>query len=144
MALYVKRAASIFGSKVTLVYVCDPSSNNSLGLYVRTPTEVTEEHVAVAQEKLASFPGIRLSINNLPENCVLGRIGIAIAEVVRDESFDLVIMPTHASRFRRMLFGSTTAKLLHDSEAPVLTVENVEAKVPKPLDHRVEGLRLES
>jgi nucleotide-binding universal stress UspA family protein len=45
-------------------------------------------------------------------------------------------MPTHAGRFRRMLLGSTTAKVLIDADCLVLTSEHAETMVPKPLETR--------
>jgi hypothetical protein len=59
-----------------------------------------------------------------------------IATVARSDGFDLIIMPTHASRFRRMLLGSTTAKVLDDAACPVLTTEHAEVIAPRPLEHR--------
>ena len=47
------------------------------------------------------------------------------------------MMPTHAGRFRRMLLGSTTAKVLDDADCPVWTAEHAETKTPRSLDHRV-------
>jgi len=45
-------------------------------------------------------------------------------------------MPTHAGRFRRMLLGSTTAKVLNDADCPVITTEHAEPRNPRPLEHR--------
>jgi nucleotide-binding universal stress UspA family protein len=48
----------------------------------------------------------------------------------------MIIMPTHAGRFRQMLLGSTTAKVLNDADCPVLTSMHAETIAPKPLEHR--------
>src|SRR6516164_9877210 len=45
-------------------------------------------------------------------------------------------MPTHAGSFRRMLLGSTTAKVLNDADCPVLTTQHAQAVVPRPMEHR--------
>jgi nucleotide-binding universal stress UspA family protein len=45
-------------------------------------------------------------------------------------------MPTHAGTFRRTLLGSTTAKVLNDTNCPVLTSRHAETIEPRPLDHR--------
>jgi hypothetical protein len=37
MASYVKRAAKLFGAKVSLIHVFDPASYNAFELYVRQP-----------------------------------------------------------------------------------------------------------
>jgi nucleotide-binding universal stress UspA family protein len=59
-----------------------------------------------------------------------------IAETARTGGFDLIIMPTHAGRFRRMLLGSTTAKVLNDADCPVMTTEHAEIIAPRSLEHR--------
>ena len=45
-------------------------------------------------------------------------------------------MPTHAGTFRRMLIGSTTAKVLNDADSPVLTSRHAETIAPRPSEHR--------
>ena len=55
MAPYVKRAADLFGSRVTLVHVCDLASHNAFEIYVRSPSEVAEEHRSIARQELDSF-----------------------------------------------------------------------------------------
>jgi nucleotide-binding universal stress UspA family protein len=52
------------------------------------------------------------------------------------DGFDLIIMPTHAGAFRRMLLGSTTAKVLNDVGCPVITSEHAESIAPRPIAHR--------
>jgi nucleotide-binding universal stress UspA family protein len=45
-----------------------------------------------------------------------------IAEFAEKEKVDLIMMPTHGyGRFRRLLLGSVTAKVLHDVNCPVWT-----------------------
>jgi nucleotide-binding universal stress UspA family protein len=45
-----------------------------------------------------------------------------IDRTVRDEGIDLVMMPTHGKgRFRRLLLGSVTSKVLHDLSCAVWT-----------------------
>jgi nucleotide-binding universal stress UspA family protein len=55
MAAYVKRAATLFGAKVSLVHVFDPSSYNAFELYVRPASELAEEHEGIARDRLNSF-----------------------------------------------------------------------------------------
>ena len=45
-------------------------------------------------------------------------------------------MPTPAGTFRRMLLGSTTAKVLNDADCPVATSAHAQTIVPRPLEHR--------
>lgn len=46
-------------------------------------------------------------------------------------------MPTHAGdRFRKMLLGSTTAKVLNESVCPVLTSAHCETVSPRGTQHK--------
>ena len=44
MAADVKRAAGLFGARVTLVHVFDLTGHNGFELYVRLLSEIAEEH----------------------------------------------------------------------------------------------------
>jgi nucleotide-binding universal stress UspA family protein len=56
-----------------------------------------------------------------------GDPAVAIVELARSEGMDLIIMPTHVyGRFRRLILGWTTAKLLHDADCAVLTGVHIE------------------
>jgi len=136
MASYVKRAADLFGSQVTLVHVCDLDSNNGFELYVRTLQEVEEDHRSVAQQKLDSFLASEFPPATCPRVLRAGEAAEQIAEAARTEGFDLIVMPTHAGRFRRMLLGSTTAKVLDEADCPVLTTAHAETTDLRPLEHR--------
>ena len=137
MAPYVKRAADMFGAQVSLVHVCDLVSHNGFELYVRPLQGIAEEHWCIGEEKLRSF----LASEFPPAKCTRilrsGEAAAQIAEIARAGEFDLIVMPTHAGRFRRMLLGSTTAKVLDDAGAMVMTTEHTETKFPRPLEHRV-------
>jgi len=137
MAPYVKRAAAMFGSRVTLVHVCDLASHNGFELLVRAPLEIAEEHLRIAEEKFNSFLASDFPAATCQRILRAGEAAAEIAEVARADGFDLIIMPTHAGRFRRMLLGATTAKVLNDAECPVMTTEHAEELVPRPLEHRV-------
>ena len=65
-----------------------------------------------------------------------GDAATRIAQLARTDSFDLIIMPTHASVFRRTLLGSTTANVLNDADCPVLTTQHAEIISPRRLEHR--------
>jgi nucleotide-binding universal stress UspA family protein len=136
MAAYVKRAASLFGARVSLIHVVDPASYNGLELYARSPYEIEEEHLSVGRERLDSFLTSDFSTSDCPRILASGDAASQIAKVAREGRFDLIIMPTHAGIFRRMLLGSTTAKVLNDADCPVLTSRHAEIIAPKPLDHR--------
>jgi nucleotide-binding universal stress UspA family protein len=137
MAPYVKRAADLFGSRVTLVHVCDLASHSGFELYVRGPQEISEEHKSIAWDKLQSFLRSDFPLATCPRVLRSGEAAEQIVEIARTCGFDLIMMPTHGGRFRQMLLGSTTAKVLNDADCPVLTTEHAESETPRPLEHRV-------
>ncbi len=136
MAAYVKRAGEIFGAEVSLVHVCDLSSHNGFELYARTSEEIAEDRWNVAKTKLEFF----LKSVFPPARCrrilLTGDAGAGIAEAARASKCDLIMMPTHAGRFRRMLLGSTTAKVLEHADCPVLTTQHAATAAPRSLEHR--------
>jgi len=136
MSAFVKRAAAMFGSEVTLLHVCDLSSCNGFELYVRPLQEIEREHRSIAQRKLDSFLESEFPPAECPRILREGEAAAEIAEVARTGEFDLIVMPTHAGRFRYMLLGSTTAKVLNDAECPVMTTSHAETITPRPLGHR--------
>ena len=136
MAAYVKRAAAMFGSQVTLVHVCDLASRNGFELYLRPPQEIAEEHWSIARTKLDSFLESEFRVDECPRILRSGEAAAEIADVARTGKFDLIVMPTHAGRFRQMLLGSTTAKVLNDSDCMVMTTRHSETIMPSPLEHR--------
>ena len=148
MAAYVKRAAAIFGAKVTIVHVCDLSSHNAFELYVRPVDDIAEEHWRLARSKLELFLKSEFPAEECPRILLAGDAASVIAETGKKSKFDLIMMPTHAGRFRRMLLGSTTAKVLNDADCPVLTMQHASTIAPRPLEHRkwvcAIGLSLDS
>ena len=113
----------MFQSEVTLVHICDPESHNGFEMYVRcSPTEIAEEQAA--RRNLDSFLAAEFPPGATQRILLSGDAATQIAEVARTGKFDLIVMPTHSGRFRRMLLGSTTAKVLNDAACPVLTTEH--------------------
>jgi nucleotide-binding universal stress UspA family protein len=135
MTPYVKKAAVLFGARVSLIHVFDPGSHSGFELYVRRSVEIAEEHQEIARNRLNSFLQAEFPVSENPRILVAGDAAAQIAEVARN-GFDLIIMPTHTGTFRRMLLGSTTAKVLNDADCPVLTSTHAETIAPRPLAHR--------
>jgi universal stress protein A len=139
MSPYVRRAANLFGAIVSLVHVVDPASFDvfeAYELYQRPMSEVSEEHKIVARQKLDSFLKEEFPLVECPRILDSGDPGTRISEIARDGKFDLIIIPTHAGRFRHMSLGSTAAKVLNDAPCPVLTSKHAETIAPRPLEHR--------
>ena len=136
MAAYVKRAAAMFGAKVTLVHVFDLYGHESFQLYVRPLSEVVEEQQNLAREKLNSFLKSELPLTESARILLSGDAAKQIVQLAKRDKFDLIIMPTHAGFFRRNLLGSTTAKVLNDADCLVLTTQHAETISPRRLEHR--------
>jgi len=136
MAAFVKRGASIFGARVTLVHVFDLYGHHPSQLYVRPPSEVAEEQQILARQKLDAFLKSEFPVGECPRILLSGDAATQIAQLARTDRFDLIIMPTHAGVFRRTLLGSTTAKVLNDTDCPVLTTQHAETISPRQLEHR--------
>jgi nucleotide-binding universal stress UspA family protein len=136
MAAYVKRSAAIFSAKVTLVHVFDLYSHDALQLYVRSLSEVAEEQQNLARDKLDSFLKSEFPLGECPRILLSGVAATQITQLARTNGFDLIIMPTHAGLFRRMLLGSTTARVLNEADCPVLTTQQAETISPRRLEHR--------
>jgi nucleotide-binding universal stress UspA family protein len=136
MAPYVKRAADIFGAQLTLVHVFELMGRDGFELAVRPPSEVTEDHKILVRGKLDSFLATELPSERCSRMLSPGDAATQITQVARAGEFDLIVMPTHAGLFRRMLLGSTTAKVLDDADCPVLTSQHAQTIAPRPLEHR--------
>ena len=138
MAPHVRRAAAITSAKVTVLYVLEPyvSSASGFELLTRPLREVEEDRACVARAKLFPYLLSELPLDDSPRLLVAGEAAARIAEIARGRGFDLIVMPTHAGVFRRMLLGSTTAKVLNDADCPVLTMEHAETISPRSLEHR--------
>ncbi|HXN18825.1 MAG TPA: universal stress protein [Candidatus Binatus sp.] len=136
MAGYVGRAATIFGARVALLHVAHLASHDAFEIVVRPVPEIEEEHRSLAQERLNAFLQAEFPATESERFLAFGDAADEITHMANAGAFDLIIMLTHAGRFRRMLLGSTTAKVLIDADCPLLTSEHAEAMVPKPLENR--------
>jgi nucleotide-binding universal stress UspA family protein len=135
MGAYVKRAATVTGAKVTLIHVIDPATFNALEMYMRSPLDVTDDHVAAAQYRLEGFLRAEFPPSGAARIVAVGDPAREIAAAARN-GFDLIMMPTHSGIFRRMLLGSTTAKVMNDADCPVETSRHAETIAPRPVEHR--------
>jgi nucleotide-binding universal stress UspA family protein len=138
MAPFVNRAAAITSAKVTLLHVLEPSISPASGfeLLARPLPEAEADRKNVACDRLESYHSSEFPVHDNHRLVVAGEAAGQIAEVARQGGFDLLAMPTHAGVFRRMLLGSTTAKVLNDADCPVLTTQHAESIAPRRLEHR--------
>ncbi len=135
MGAYVKRVAAILSARVSLIHVFDPSSYSGVEEYVRGPVEIAEEHRELARRRLDAFLHGEFPPARHPRILESGDVSAKITQTARN-GHDLIMMPTHAGVFRRMLLGSTTAKVLNDADCPVETSRHVETIAPRPPEHR--------
>lgn len=123
-AHYVTQLHRRFGSEVTLLHVVPPPDYEAAVLEAGGPVleELIETRRRLAQEKLdkdcledlVGVPHKRLLREGFPSEqivCAAGELGV-----------DLIVMPTHGyGRFRRLLLGSVTSRVLNEAGCPVFT-----------------------
>jgi nucleotide-binding universal stress UspA family protein len=123
VAPFVLSMARRFHADVTLMHVIEPT----LLLYSGTMPPVVDmidydAQKPDAERALASFGAAELPKTDL--RCIV-QIGDAVSTITGwadGVRADLIAMPTHGcGRFRRMLLGSTAARVLHDASVPVWT-----------------------
>ena len=115
-----------FHSAVTLFHADEflavPPLAGPLGFGVTSGEAERVRHLAILQQQLDNFAAVELS--GLPTNRQVcwGDPAKLIVERVKAERSDLIVMPTRGrGTFRRLLLGSVTAKVLHDTDCPVWT-----------------------
>ncbi len=118
---YVAEMRSHFSAELGLIHAYGPEALAYSPLPITDP-ELPEQARALAEERLAefaqaNFPGLHVELYS-----GIGEPGAIIHDVVKHQSADLVMLPTHGrSPLRRFLLGSVTAKVLHDLTVPVWT-----------------------
>jgi nucleotide-binding universal stress UspA family protein len=110
-----------FQAELTLLYALEPLTYNDIPF---DATALTQEQLnAYLVEELKHFDVNRVLLHGDPAS--------KIAEYAHSQGFDLIMLPTHGyGRFRRLMLGSVTAKVLHDAACPVWTGVHME-QVPR-------------
>lgn len=123
-APFVAAMASRFSSKLIVLHVLDPQLSHYPLPAAATPAALQrdkderENRQKDFEAFIADFGGNvsiepRLSEGDAAENIVF---------CAKENNVDLVMMPTHGyGRFRRLVLGSVTSKVLHDVACPVWT-----------------------
>jgi nucleotide-binding universal stress UspA family protein len=126
---YVAQIAKQFGSEIVLLHAFDAYDPFGYGAASSTVAYGVSE-AALRQPREAAlrdfgsntFAG--LPVSRIVE---IGEPADCIAEFVDRHGVDLIFIPTHGrGRFRRLLLGSVTAKVLHDAKCPVWTTAHSE------------------
>lgn len=128
---YVRFVANQFEARLTLLNVIHvpPGTYGDLGgplPWLMDDFPPLEEKIS---EMLTSY--IKISAQDrIPEIQAVvqhGDAASAIVDYARQNAVDLITMPTHGhGKFRSLLLGSVTGKVLHDAECPVLTAAHTE------------------
>ena len=120
-ARYAIPLAERFRSELTLLHVISPI--DYLSPEVR---EFNDTRRKEAAKRLTDF--LCAALNHLETRRILreGDPAEIIADQAVQDRSDLIMMPTHGySPFRRLLLGSVTSKVLHDTECAVWTGAHV-------------------
>jgi nucleotide-binding universal stress UspA family protein len=114
-----------FHSEIVLLHVIAPESYSPLdrpGNRLLSPDELLNQLSVYAEKDLHESLGSALS--GLPVKCLVsqGDASTEILAAAQNEAVDLIAMPTSGRRgFWGHLIGSVAAKVMHESDAPVLT-----------------------
>ena len=148
MAPYATEMAERFHSNVIVLHAFDAVRDYVLAssyeaTYGSEPivipyTGILQELRNERQRRLEQFARDQFLTVEHAVKIVDGNPASVIELVAHNENADLIVMPTRGiGKFRRLLLGSITAKVLHDITCPVLT----SAHEPAPALARTSGYR---
>jgi nucleotide-binding universal stress UspA family protein len=128
---FARAFANRFNASVTLLTVIPPPWAEPLGALEAEAMIDTRELAIDRQSRLETmlvqeFTGC--TVQSLTDS---GDPALRITEFAHDNAVDLIMMPTHGyGRFRSLLIGSVTAKVLHDAKCPVWTATHAGKQPP--------------
>jgi nucleotide-binding universal stress UspA family protein len=123
-ARYAKRFAAHFQSELILLHVVEPVHFDYAMVEPLTKSAegLTDARRSAAKQSLDTF--VHTDLSGAPVRTIVSE-GDAAEQIVscsKAENVSVLVMPTQGrSRIRQFIIGSVTAKVLHDSECPVLT-----------------------
>jgi nucleotide-binding universal stress UspA family protein len=128
---FVTSIAQKFGSKVTLLHVFELPQGIYAGMDAAYPISIDLEAMQLDGERqLRGFfepADLSLIPGGIATIAEAGEPAGIIADQAVSNGVDLVMMPTHGyGRFRSLLLGSVTAKVLYDVACPVWTAAHTE------------------
>ena len=118
--------AKRFRAKMTLVHVHEITVfhplNGALGYGTPSQESIRNALIVNRRKELDAFAAEELAGLNVDREVHCGDIAQIIVERAQRENVDLIVMPTHGcGPTRRLLLGSITAKVLHDSDRVIWT-----------------------
>jgi nucleotide-binding universal stress UspA family protein len=121
---YVKSFAGHFQAKVTLLNVIQVLPSVPSGIELSYP--VSFDFPALERQARELLKGY-LDMPEVERVVQLGDPAIDISDYAREHEVDLIMLPTRGyGRFRSLLLGSVTSKVLHDSDCAVWTAPHAE------------------
>ena len=115
-AAYVQALAGRFEAELILLHVMEPAYNSTL--------ENSHETWVESFESLFDKSLRHLRVRTLVEH---GEAAQKIIECATVNHVDLIMIPTQGmGMYRRLILGSTSAKVLHDADCPVWTGVHLE------------------
>jgi nucleotide-binding universal stress UspA family protein len=126
-APYAGALAARFDAELILVHVVEPPTYN---------TSLAESHGSHWESFASAFSGNHLHVRRLTEHG--DEAAPKIIHCAKVHHADLIMMPTHGlGMYRRLILGSTTAKVLHDADCPVWTGAHLENAAPRETIGRI-------
>lgn len=139
-ARYVEAFGRLFRPSIDMVHVLPPPHYESISLEVSGPAlaEVLAGRKEFAEKQLEGFLAGELKPFAVTRVLLEGDPAGQVVRHARETGASLIVLPTHGyGPFRRFILGSVAAKVLHDSDVPVLTGVHLEEAPP------LEAIRFE-
>ena len=134
----VQALAKRFGSEVAVLHVVDlpPAAGIAPPEAAAWATLIGADHLRengkIALERFIAREFSGMQVQGETEE---GDPAATIVDCARERGVDLIMMPTSGlGAFRRLLIGSVSAKVLHDSALPVWTGVHAEEIIAHPAD----------
>lgn len=128
---WVEMMANKFKAEVTLLNVLELPPAYFSDWYGYAAVIDTDAIRDARINEVSSYLTDRFQGLTVHRHVVEGEAAQMICHYAKEHAIDLIMMPTHGyGVFRRLLIGSTTAKVLHDADCPVWTGVHVEDAPP--------------
>jgi nucleotide-binding universal stress UspA family protein len=136
---YAARLAEHFGAALTVLNVVDPLLVAAASIH---QTDLTSDTQAALREMVAeSVPDLKTRVHDVRILVFMGSPAPEILTAARDSGADLIVMGTHGlSGYRKLFVGSTTERVLRQTEIAVLAVPLGSEDVLVPVDRLAAGL----
>lgn len=126
---YVNSLADYFQAKVTLLHAVQVLPTVPGGIDLSYP--VSLDYPAIEPQTRELLNGY-FDAPEVERVVQLGDPAVDISHYARDHGVDLIMLPTHRyEKFRSLLLGSVTSKVLHDSDCAVWTAPHAEEPAMK-------------